>query len=469
MLNDQITKKLQKVLNPQKFRFIILLYESSVDIETVKSYVLNLYPNSPHITLNLENHTYSQISDELYETIDGFVYIDDFSYLLESKMLYSGFNQRRDKIASHNINLICFYPKALQSKLYQTVSNVIPDLWEFRTAVIELENHGIKMEIPMESAHSFSSLGGVTFKEKQVEIIRLEDLLQNTTSEELKINLLDQMATLSSELNQYQKALEYYENALQICEEVFGENHIETAVIYSNLGSLFQSMGKYDKALSFFEKAIKIEENVVGENHLNTATSYNNLGSLYQDVEEYEKALPLFEKALKIQQELIGENHFDTAGSYNNIGMIYKQQKEYQKSLQYFEKALHVHKQVLSDNHPITAIVYNNIGGLYQSMGDHKKALPLLEKALKIREEMLGSDHPDTALTYYNLAGVYFELKECQKARILVEKAIYSSEQLNFFHPDIIRFKSLLKDIQISIHKQQKGGYKKKDKYCIDM
>jgi hypothetical protein len=40
-------------------------------------------------------------------------------------------------------------------------------------------------------------------------------------------------------------------------------------------------MNKYPKALEFSEKSLKIRLKLLGEDHLDTATTYNNLGLIY--------------------------------------------------------------------------------------------------------------------------------------------------------------------------------------------
>ena len=59
----------------------------------------------------------------------------------------------------------------------------------------------------------------------------------------------------------YTNAIGYYQRALQIYENAFGVDHIKTADMINNLGSMYHSQGKYDEAIAQYERALRIYEN----------------------------------------------------------------------------------------------------------------------------------------------------------------------------------------------------------------
>ena len=407
MIKDLSFQKLKKAINPKRFRFVVILYNTTKEIETIKAFLQNQHPQTHHETLDLQEKQFSQLAPALYRD-NTIVYIDDFAQLLDDKELCNAFNQRRDKIASHAINMILFYPKKLQNRLYKEAIEKIPDLWEFRTAVIEVEseedNRAIpdKQELPQHYQYS-----GMNFEEKKREIARLEKRLQEVGDRE------------------------------------------EEALLLNNLGFMYKEQGLYEKARPLYEKALMIREEVLGERQSSTATSYDNLAALYESAGAYEKALPLLEKALKIREEVLGERHPDTAISYNNLAALYESAGAYEKALPLLEKALKIREEVLGERHPDTAISYNNLAVLYRSMGAYEKALPLLEKALKIREEVLGEYHPDTAASYYNLAGFFYITGDLKQAYRYIQKAVDIWEKvLPVDHPNLINAKESLEIIK---------------------
>ena len=49
----------------------------------------------------------------------------------------------------------------------------------------------------------------------------------------------------------------------------------------SNLSFSWQTVGQYSVAMSFFDMALKIREESLGERHMDTGLLYNNIGACY--------------------------------------------------------------------------------------------------------------------------------------------------------------------------------------------
>ena len=211
----------------------------------------------------------------------------------------------------------------------------------------------------------------------------------------------------------------------------------EAGSVYDNIGYVYKNNGNLDKALEYYEKAIAISENILGKEHPSTALSYNNIGLVYHSKGDYDKALEYYEKAKDIREKVLGKEHPYTASSYNNIGGVYDSKGDLDKALEYYEKALAIKEKVLGKEHPDTAGSYNNIGGVYDSKGDPDMALDYYEKAKDIREKVLGKEHPDTAYSYHNIGTVYFENKDYKTALDYFTKALkIFFEKLGENHPN---------------------------------
>ena len=248
----------------------------------------------------------------------------------------------------------------------------------------------------------------------------------------------------------YDTALEYYNKALAIRQQVLGENHSDTATSYNNIGVVYANKGDYDTALEYDNKALAIKKQVLGENHPDTATSYNNIGGVYHHKGDYDAALENYNKALDIQKQVLGENHPDTATSYNNIGLVYSRKSDHDTELDNYNKALDIRKQVLGENHPDTATSYNNIGCAYHYKGDYDTALEYDNKALAIRQQVLGENHPDTAISYNNIGAVYYDKGDYNKALVnfTIAQTIYK-KTLGRNHPDTANTYNYIGDIYL--------------------
>ena len=424
---EQLQKKLKKVLNPSRFRFIIILYPNTKMIDEIKNHISKSYPDSLVTNLDLEDKSYQDISNELYKNDEGFVYINDFEQVLNNANLYNGFNQRRDKIASHNINLICFISLYKKNELFTKALNVIPDLWEFKNTVLELEKDERTdklIDIKVTDSSSYSSIGGLTTKDKKIELEKLLLRFAKTKDNDIKLNLLYQITTIYQDMGEYQKALEYQKKNLELTKEILGDKDPELAISYNNISTIYQDMGEQEKALEYQKKALELKEEILGGKNLELASSYNNISMIYQDMGELEKALEYQKKALELKEEILGDKHPSLATSYNNISIIYKDKGELEKALEYQKKALKLKEEVLGDKHPSLATSYNNISLIYKNMGELDKALKYQKKALELQEEVLGDKHPNVAISYLNIAEIYFRNSDIKEAKKYIDKSV---------------------------------------------
>ncbi|CAF1427580.1 unnamed protein product [Adineta steineri] len=263
-------------------------------------------------------------------------------------------------------------------------------------------------------------------------------LLEKTSDEGEKAIYYHQLGSVHSSQGDYEKAICYYEQGLEIQQKTLPSDHHDLAISNNSIGLVYYDMGKYSEALSYYEKAREIRQKTLPSDLLDLATLYNNIGCAYNNIGEYSKALPYHRKALKIREKFLPANHPKLAISHNNIGLVYANMGEYSKALSSHEKALEIYQKTLPSNHPSLATSYNNIGLMFNNMGDYSKALSSHEKALEIREKSLSSNHPHLACSYNNIGSVYDNIGEYSKALSYYEKAFEIQEKsLSSDHPDL--------------------------------
>ncbi|CAF0790975.1 unnamed protein product [Adineta steineri] len=186
-------------------------------------------------------------------------------------------------------------------------------------------------------------------------------LLEQTSDDGEKAHYYVCLGYVKNHQADYEKAIWYYEQGLEIQQKTLPSNHPDLATSYDNIGLVYGNMGEYSKALSSHEKALEIREKTLPANHPDLATSYNNIGSVYDNMGENSKALSYHEKALEIEQKTLPSNHPDLANSYNNIASVYYNMKDYSKALSYFERALDILRRALPPTHPNIKSVKNSI------------------------------------------------------------------------------------------------------------
>ena len=263
------------------------------------------------------------------------------------------------------------------------------------------------------------------YEEAENVYLRLIQISEETNGQnETTAKAYNCLGIVYDNLGDYDEALKYYNKALKIDKEVFGEEHPYTAMSYLNIGGTYYKLGEYNDALKHYNKALKIKKEVFGQKHISTASCYLNMGMVYDDLGEYYNALKYHNKAIEIYKEVLEENNLNIATYYNSIGIVYQNLKKYDKALESHNKALEIREEVLGEKHPYTAMSYNNIGTLYMNIEDYDKALKCYDRALKINEKALGEKHPDTAISYGSMGSFYFNLGEYDNALEHFNKAL---------------------------------------------
>lgn len=236
----------------------------------------------------------------------------------------------------------------------------------------------------------------------------------------------------------YEKALEYQQKDIDVCEENLDPKHPDLATSYNNIAITYQALGQYEKALQFQVKSIDIREETLASRHPDLATSYNNIALTYQALGKYEKALEYQLKDIDISEKNLDLKHPDLATSYSNIGNTYQLLGQFEKALQYQVKSIDIRKEILDPIHPELATSYNNIGNTYKALGQFEKALVYLQKSIDIREESLGPKHPFLATSYSNIGNIYKALEQYEKALMFQQKSIdIQKEVLDPMHPNL--------------------------------
>jgi len=222
----------------------------------------------------------------------------------------------------------------------------------------------------------------------------------------------------------YSKALENFQTALNIqksCEPVHNSNLVVT---YGNIAEAYKNLEQYTDALRFYQRILSVQKKSIPLNILNLATTYASIAEMHYNIKDYSKALKLFQKVSRIQQYHRSSSSTDIAMTNNNMGQVYEKTEEYPKALEHYEKALDVLPKFHSSNVSELAIIYDNVARTYKNMNEYWKALEFYQKVLIILERYPHLKQPDLAATYDNVGQTQKKIGELEKALLSYRRAI---------------------------------------------
>ncbi len=149
--------------------------------------------------------------------------------------------------------------------------------------------------------------------------------------------------TALKQQRKYTEAIPFAKRALEIGENEFGPNHLDTAIFANNLGFLYEAQGRYGEAEPLYRRSLAIREKALGREHPDVAASLKNLGFLYEAQGRYGEAEPLYKRSLAIKDKALGLDHPDVAAGLSNLSGIYFYQGRYDKALTETRRATTIH------------------------------------------------------------------------------------------------------------------------------
>ncbi|MFL5629515.1 MAG: tetratricopeptide repeat protein, partial [Ktedonobacteraceae bacterium] len=242
--------------------------------------------------------------------------------------------------------------------------------------------------------------------------------------------LLHQAGYFLYELGRYPEAEPLLRRAVNISEQIMGQDHLITATRLNSLAVLYQAQGSFEKAEQLYLQTLAIREKApeTGDTNVNIARTLCHLAELYRGKVQPKMAEPLLIRALAIQQKEFGPEHPDTAKTLDNLARVYYSQAQYDLAEDLYRRTLEIRERVLGE-HPDTADSFSDLAVLYHAKAQYEKAEPLYQRALAIQEKILGSEHPDTANTLDCLARLYQAQRKYALVETLYRRALAIREQ----------------------------------------
>lgn len=225
-------------------------------------------------------------------------------------------------------------------------------------------------------------------------------------SQKNKAIYLTNAGTLQLNKGRHDLALEKLNEAYSTFQQTGTDHTKEAANTLSWLSLTYNAAGKYNQAEANGLIALQLRQQLFGEQSEEVAASYNDLGLVYSQIDP-DKALEYYEKALAVYKKLHGSEHPKIAIASANIGGLYTQIDLYGDAINNLEAASKIWLTLYPSGHPNLGFVYRSLGQTYVKMENSKLALTYFEKALEQYRKSFGEKHPDIASTLNQIGAVH--------------------------------------------------------------
>ncbi|MEO6301654.1 MAG: tetratricopeptide repeat protein, partial [Bacteroidia bacterium] len=192
---------------------------------------------------------------------------------------------------------------------------------------------------------------------------------------------LNGMGTVYYTIEQNESALEVLLKSEKICRA----HDLKTILIkvLDGLGETQYNLKNYNKALDYYNDCLNIIEELTG-NFRVAAFALDGLGRAYTGLKEFDKAIVKFDESLKIRKEI--QFKFGVAITLNNIGKLYIQKNDPENAIKNLTEAYNLATQIHSKEAAFQAS--EKLAELYEKQNNSTEALKFYKIFHEAKEDV---------------------------------------------------------------------------------
>ncbi len=237
---------------------------------------------------------------------------------------------------------------------------------------------------------------------------------------EIEARTLNAIALIHARLGNHAKASELHEEALRLYRQLRHRRGECNAL--TNLGNLCYTAGRLHEALENFSSAYQISCEIGDRRE--QASVLTNQGNIDRRLGFYERALQRYLAAYTIRQEL--EDRRNQAGLLTSLGIVRNELGRVEEALQHYTDAQRLWDAL--KNRAGRALILNNLGVLQAQQKQLGLALTLYQEASTLYEEL--SDVTGYMRCLYEIGRVHLEMGNFSAALDVIERSLALAKQI---------------------------------------
>ncbi len=258
----------------------------------------------------------------------------------------------------------------------------------------------------------------------------------------------------------YARALPLAERGLALSDRLYGKDSIETAQRQGDLALIYSYSGRDDEAMALSHTALKTRIRLQGLQNEDTIEQMRQFAeTLRHQPLGHEQAITVDLAALALSEAFVGWQSVRTATLLNDLDYFYRQDYQCSQSLPYAEEALAINIALEGPESSEVAASYHSLGTNYFCLGRMREAIQATESALAISRRRYGEKHQNVAYLEAELSDWYDQIDDSAHSEKLGRMAVATLDDTlgdqNEIAADIFDFvgsAALSWDIDFSIH-----------------
>lgn len=196
----------------------------------------------------------------------------------------------------------------------------------------------------------------------------------------LYANTLSSIGIVLGGKNQFNKAHDYFREAIQIHEDRLGEDNYQMSLRYLQIASLFMKKEAFDSGFFYLKKCLPFEEQLKKTEPTNLMYIYRDLAKYYSEKGDSATALAYNNKAFTLVANTSKSNEL-YAILLDNRSQIYKRFSAYDLAIKYLLDAIENYPE---DSRSFLSITYRNLAMAYLDAGQFHDAIMAVQESMKL-------------------------------------------------------------------------------------
>ncbi len=164
-------------------------------------------------------------------------------------------------------------------------------------------------------------------------------------------NAFNWLGKTSFQMDSLDQAADYFEQALEKVNLVFGKGHkgFTKAIILDGLAQVNDLAGNYELADSLYHLEQQMLEEIMGKENVHYSAAINNQAYFYEAYEQYGQAADLYQQSLEIIDQIYGNRHPDYLTTLYNISRVHARMNTTDAAISYYKKANALQLELLNN------------------------------------------------------------------------------------------------------------------------
>ena len=219
------------------------------------------------------------------------------------------------------------------------------------------------------------------------------------------------------------------DEAMCVRRELDRDNYVPSGSFTKKMGSLFLNMDDYDTAFAYFQDALQAEEKKSGKESEQTVEIQCQIAKLHTIQKDWTKAKSKYMFVLECYFKSNRKHSEDAMLTMFQLGYIFSKLGDLKRAELFYNSGLRI-----CNNEERKAIVLNSLGSVYMQQEKFSEALTTYRTSLDLRRVIFGEDNKEVSRMLYNLGVACLKMGGYEQATTYLRDALNANRRAHL-HP----------------------------------